>query len=132
MSAMLSGYSKGTAATPVLVGRLGYGTPVKDAVMRNSSSANTTGFATIAAATNSLLVYPNPVVSSARIALPAPSVGKVSAMVIDMNGSVLRKFSFAPGTSVLDVDMSKLPAGMYSVRVSGDAAAPYNLKVVKQ
>ncbi len=132
MTAMLTGYSKGTGATPVAVGRLGYGTPVKDAVMRNSSSAMPTGFATITAATNSLLVYPNPVVSNARIVLPAPSIGKVSAMVIDMNGSVLRQYSYAPGTSIVDVDMSKLPAGIYSVRVSGDAAAPYNLKVVKQ
>ncbi|MCW3120773.1 MAG: hypothetical protein JWQ38_265 [Flavipsychrobacter sp.] len=132
MTAMLSGYGKGTSAAPTKVGRIGYGTPVKDAAMRNSNTAYTTGFATVAGAANALLVYPNPAVGNTRIALPAPSIGEVNATIIDMNGSVLREYTYAPGTMTLDVDMSKLPSGLYSVRVGGASATPYNLKVVKQ
>ena len=51
--------------------------------------------------------------------------------VIDMNGQIVRNYTYAAGTYNIDVDMSRLPAGLYSVRVSGDSIADHNLKVVK-
>jgi hypothetical protein len=79
----------------------------------------------------SLPVYPNPVSSSTRIALPQPSVSTVYVRIIDLNGVVQRSYQYPAGISVLDVDMSRLRMGLYSVRVSGKDIGFYNLKVVK-
>ncbi len=96
-------------------------------------SSGTTGITTLHGnIANALLVYPNPVTSSTRIALPAPSIGTVSVKVIDLNGVVKRSYEYVPGISILDVDMSRLPTGLYSVRVFGTSLDYYNLKVVKQ
>ncbi len=132
MTAMLTGYGKGTAGAPTQVGRVGYGTAVKDIAMRNSSGTGPTAIAAAGNVPNALLVYPNPVVGNTRIALPAPSIGNVSVKVVDMNGNITRSYEYAPGTSVMEVDMNRLPAGIYSVRVYGTGLDNYNLKVVKQ
>lgn len=130
MSSMLSGYAKGTAGAPVTVGRIGYGTPVKDAVLRNSTAAPTRVIASNVP--NALPVYPNPVVNNTHVLLPTPSIDVVSVKVIDMNGVTTRSYEYPAGTTSMDVDMMRLPAGIYSVRISGKGMENYNLKVVKQ
>ena len=81
---------------------------------------------------NDLLVYPNPVFSSTRIVLDQVPGSSVFIDVIDMNGVVERTFQYAPGSYQLDVDMSNLPAGLYSVCVSGKYIGYHNLKIVKE
>lgn len=81
---------------------------------------------------NDLLVYPNPVVSSTRIALEQVPGSNVYVDIVDMNGVVDRTFQYAPGTYQLDVNMGNLPMGMYSIRVSGRDIGYHNLKVIKQ
>jgi hypothetical protein len=130
MSSMLSGYAKGTAGAPVTVGRIGYGTPVKDAVLRNSTMSPTRVIASNVP--NALPVYPNPVVNNTHIILPTPSMDVVSVKVIDMNGVTTRSFEYPAGTTSMEVDMMRLPTGIYSVRVAGKGMENYNLKVVKQ
>ena len=131
LDGMLTGYHKGTAVAPVPVGTIGYGTPVKDVTMRRSAVSS--GVATINNnATNSLLVYPNPATSHTHIVLASVSKTAVSVDVLDMNGRVDLSTQYAPGASELDVDMSTLPTGLYSVRVFDPATGYYNLKVVKQ
>ena len=131
LSAMLSGYHRGTSVAPTRTGNVGFGTPVKDAVIQKAASASSTGFATYSVRGNDLLVYPNPVENSTRIVLDQSPTSPVNVDVIDMNGQVVRNYSYAAGTYNIDVDMSRLPAGLYSVRVSGDSIADHNLKVVK-
>ena len=79
-----------------------------------------------------LLVYPNPVLSSTRIVLNTLPVSNVYVEVVDMNGNVTRSYQFAPGTYNLDVDMSRLPNGLYTVRVHEKDAGYHNLRVMKQ
>lgn len=81
---------------------------------------------------SSLLVYPNPVVSTTRIALDQVPGSNVYVDILDMNGVIERTFEYAPGSYQLDVDMSNMPQGLYSVRVSGRDIGYYNLKVVKE
>jgi hypothetical protein len=78
-----------------------------------------------------LLLYPNPVTSNARIILPAAAANNVFVDVLDMNGHILRSFEYGKGTFQLDMDMSVLPVGLYSVRVSQAGVPLENLKVVK-
>jgi len=132
MSAMLSGSHKGTASAPTMIGNVGFGTPVKDVVIYRTPYTNTTGIAaTQNRAVNDLLVYPNPVYNNMRIVLPIVPYAPVNVYVIDMNGNVDRIYQYAAGTYNLDVDMSSLPAGLYSVRVSGKGIDDHNLKIVK-
>jgi hypothetical protein len=132
MSGMLVGSHKGTSSTPTTVGNVGYGTPVKDAVISRPAYTATTGFATLQNSTNALLVYPNPVTSNTRIVLPAGSAAAVTVDVINMNGNIAHSYQYAPGIYNLDVDMSTLPAGLYNLHVSGNLISSYNLKVVKE
>ena len=131
MSDMLTGYHRGTSVTPVPAGTIGYGTPVKDIAIRRSG-LGTTAIENPVANTNDLLVYPNPVVSNTHIVLPGMAIATVTVDVIDLNGRIDRTFQYAPGAQELDVDMSRLTTGLYSVRVYDPASGYYNLKVVKE
>lgn len=98
--------------------------------MRHPSGAGcASGAADVA---NDLLVYPDPVVSSTKVVLSGPSAGIVYADVVSMNGVVDRSYQYVPGSNVLDVDMSKLPAGWYSLRVWGKDIGCHNSEVVKE
>ena len=81
---------------------------------------------------NDLQVYPNPVLDNTYIILTALPVSTVFVDVIDMNGNVARTYQYVAGTYKLDVDMSRLPTGLYSVRVHGKDVGFHNLTVVKQ
>ena len=81
---------------------------------------------------NDLLVYPNPVVSSTKVVLNEASMENVYVYVIDMNGRIDRSYQYIPGSNVLDVDMSTLPIGLYSLRVWGKGIGSHNIEVVKQ
>jgi Secretion system C-terminal sorting domain len=79
-----------------------------------------------------LLVYPNPASSTARIVLPDVSIGTAYVDVIDLNGHIARSFQYAPGTYQLDVDVSRLPISIYSIRLYGMGIGFYNIKLSKQ
>lgn len=134
MSDMLIGSHKGTATSPTAVGGVGYGIPVKDAViLRQAYTAPTAVAAIPGNNANDLLVYPNPVVSVTRIVLPAAfgSAYPVYVSIIDMNGHIDASYEYAPGIYNLDVDMSTLPMGLYSIRVFGNGISDHNLRVLK-
>ena len=130
MTGMLTGYHRGTSVSPTPMGKIGYGTPVKDLAVRRASGP--TGIASFANNVNQLLVYPNPVMSNTHVVLAKVSTGVVTVDVIDMNGRIDRSYQYAPGSDLLDVDMSTLPTGLYSVRVFDPSVGYYNLKVVKE
>ena len=129
MSDMLTGYHKGTSSTPTPNGSVGYGIPVKDVAMPRAYS--TTGIYTLGNNAGGLLMYPNPATSNTHIMLPAAPAGKVLVDVVDMNGSIVCSYSYAPLTYDLNVDLSILPTGVYSIRVFGKGIPANNLKIVK-
>ncbi|GAA4460351.1 hypothetical protein GCM10023093_02830 [Nemorincola caseinilytica] len=131
MSSMLTAYHRGTAGAPAMVGRVGYGTPVKDIALRRWALPPST-IVPYAAGGNKLLVYPNPVLSDTRIMLNEQPTGIVQASVLGMTGRIEATYKYAPGTRVLYLDMSTLPVGLYNVQVSGAGIATTNLRVVKQ
>lgn len=132
MSSMLTAYHKGTAAGPSPSGSVGYGIPVKDITMRRAYTAGPSTGVNPITGTNTMLVYPNPVLSNTHIILPNQPKAQVSVDIIDLNGRVARSYSYAPGTYSLDVDMSTLPSGIYSLRVYGADVAYRNVKIVKE
>ena len=131
MTTMLTAYHKGTAGGPVSAGKIGYGVPVKDiTASRYYTTPPTTAVANVSGGAG-VQMYPNPAISVTRILLPVASEGKVTVNVIDMGGNVVRTYKYEPRSYQLDVDVSNLPSGLYSVRVSGKGIASYNLKLTK-
>ncbi len=102
-----------------------YGTSSQGQLQTSNMVLDNAGYA-------SLLVYPNPTFGNARVVLPSSSVGTVYVDVVSLNGNVLRSYQYVPGSYLLNVDLSTLPASLYSVRVHGDDVGFYNLKVLKQ
>ena len=81
---------------------------------------------------NDLQVYPNPVTGSMHIIMDELSPADIQVEVIDMNGNVARKYQYESGSDLLEVNMNRLHAGLYSVRVFGKGIASHNLKIVKE
>jgi hypothetical protein len=78
-----------------------------------------------------LLIYPNPTTSTARIVLPEASIQVVFVDIINMNGQVVNTYEYGTQTSQLNIDMSSLPVGLYSVRVYQNGMPSEYLKIVK-
>ena len=83
-------------------------------------------------ATPSILMYPNPVIAQTRIVLPDPAINVVHVDVIDLNGRLLISSAYAPGTQLLDVDMSMLAQGLYAVRIREKGKAMQYIKAMKE
>jgi hypothetical protein len=129
MSAMLGGYHKTATGTPMPIGKIGYGIPVKDVTATRYYTPPVTLVPYVPG--NNLLVYPNPVVSSTRVVLPYPSEGWAHVDVIDMNSQVLASYKYEPRSYLLDVDISFLPVGIYFLRIWGKGVNNYTVKVQK-
>lgn len=81
---------------------------------------------------NRLYLYPNPVRSQARIVLSSRSSSNVYVDIIDLRGQRIRSFNFAPGSYLLDLDMSNIPEGFYNLRIMEKGKAMQSIKMLKQ
>lgn len=80
----------------------------------------------------SLLTYPNPASSDLRITIPAQWQGKkVAYEVISQNGQVLMRSQNGAASQTENLNISKLPTGFYSVRVTCDGETAQQ-KIIKQ
>ncbi|MFT3947144.1 MAG: T9SS type A sorting domain-containing protein [Agriterribacter sp.] len=83
----------------------------------------------------SFKVSPNPVKSDMNIALNGNATGKVSMIVYDLTGKSLLQQEFTKegtGTINRNVNISRLPAGIYIVQVIVDGKYRKVLRIVKQ
>ena len=69
------------------------------------------------ASTNTLMIYPNPVASE-LVVRPAGAISQ-TLEIVDLMGRVV--ISAAVSNRVNRIDMNGLPAGVYTVRIGGDA-----------
>ena len=68
----------------------------------------------------SLIIYPNPVKDKLSIKLSVTNEDKILVTLFDMNGKIVYKnFSNSNGDESFEIDISKIPAGLYSIKVSG-------------
>ena len=110
---------------------VGYGTPVKSMAVRKQYSGAPTAVSNIVTNSNDLLVYPNPVASHTRIELPEASTSAVYVDIIDLNGRIVRSYQYGTGTYQMDIDMSKMPNGLYNARVMQNGVVTNNVKLIK-
>jgi len=110
---------------------VGYGTPVKSMAVKKEYTGLPLAVANVAAGNDDLLVYPNPVANRTRIELSEASTSTVYVDVIDLNGRVVRAYKFGTGTYQMDIDMSGMPNGLYSARVTQNGIVTNNVKLIK-
>jgi Secretion system C-terminal sorting domain len=103
--------------------------PVKEITFRQSARAMPNFFNSTE---NDLPVYPIPATSTIRVVMNELAPGDIHADVLDLNGNVVRTYKYVSGSDLLEVNISGLPGGIYSVRVYGKDIASHNLKIVKQ
>lgn len=82
--------------------------------------------------TSDLFLYPNPVANVARILLPYVPQHRVNVIMLNFNGNIVQSWIYAPGGNQLDVDMTAVPGGLYSLRVQEYGYLPDFIKVIKQ
>lgn len=74
-----------------------------------------------------IAIYPNPTLGKIHIVL---SENAAHCQIVDLTGNVLQETS--PSSPVFDMDLSRLPSGMYLVKVQMDDGKASWKKVVKQ
>jgi len=130
--AMSTGYNISTPVVPegTMVNGAAYSANMKDiSARRRAYSATATGVRNAGSYVST--VYPNPVLSATRVVLNTLTSSPVTVDVVDANGNIVRTYDYSAGIYNLDVDMSGLQQGIYSVRVYGKDISFTNLKIVK-
>lgn len=79
-----------------------------------------------------LYVYPNPAISQTNIVLPEIARQRVNVYLIDLQGTIMRTYAFAPGGNQFYIDISSIPVGIYSLRIEQKGMRPQNVRLVKQ
>lgn len=62
-------------------------------------------------------VYPNPTATYTRILLAENTTEPVTVSVINMNGVLVRSYTYSAGSGRFDIDISSLPEGLYALQV---------------
>jgi GEVED domain/Secretion system C-terminal sorting domain/Fibronectin type III domain len=69
------------------------------------------------------LVYPNPASATVHVALPEAADRNMQLQVINQLGQQVQSSTINKGTQLITVDISKLPKGMYTIRMAGSEPA---------
>jgi hypothetical protein len=62
-------------------------------------------------------MYPNPATNFTRIVLDGSSTEPVTLFIVNMNGIIVKSHQYGAGSTVLDIDVSAFPAGIYAMQV---------------
>ena len=76
---------------------------------------------------------PNPATSVAKLSISSARMLPVSFVIYNTNGAIIKRWSsvIAEGNAVVDVEVARLPAGVYTIMaVSGTSKA--SIRLVKQ
>jgi hypothetical protein len=77
-------------------------------------------------------MYPNPATYQTRVVLGHTAQAPVVAELVDMNGRLASRTSFPAGREVLNLDVSRVPAGLYVVRVFEGNILTHQLRLVRR
>ncbi|WP_276133115.1 DUF4394 domain-containing protein [Polluticoccus soli] len=114
-------------------GIIGRGIPVIDIAAQLTYTGKTVEYSgDLALSPQGLYVYPNPVTNYTSVLLPTVALRRVSVTILDFNGDILMSRVFKPGGNQVNLDLSDIPQGMYSLRVQEQGTPPEMVKLVKQ
>ena len=84
------------------------------------------------ASQGSVQIYPNPASYQTRVVLASASEGPVVAELLDMNGRLASRTVFPAGRQVLNLDVSRVPIGVYAVRIFENGMLIHQLRLVRR
>lgn len=113
------------------VGMMGAGIAIRDIAVQ-PKYAGLSVEAVAGDINNGLYLYPNPAVNQASVVLPTVSTKPVHAYITDMQGSVVNHFVYAPGGNQIDIDITALHSGIYSIRVHEEGSDVRIARLLKQ
>ena len=91
----------------------------------------TTGNAIYDNTNTALVAFPNPVQSNTSILLADAANQPVTVYVINMNGETLKTYTYAAGGNRLDMDLSNIPQGYYSLQIAENGKNLQSLRIMK-
>lgn len=77
------------------------------------------------------LVYPNPATSNTRIVLESTPVVPTTLSIYNTNGVLQGTYKLSPGAARFDLDVSFLPAGIYSLQVQEQGKEAQSVQLSK-
>jgi hypothetical protein len=77
-------------------------------------------------------MYPNPATYQTRVVLGYTAQATVIAELVDMNGRLAARTSFPAGREVINIDVSRVPAGIYAVRIFEGNVLTHQLRLVRR
>jgi|CXWL01.1.fsa_nt_gi hypothetical protein len=77
------------------------------------------------------LLYPNPAISNVTIVLNEVASEDMQLQVTNQMGQIVRTTRLIKGTQLINLDISKLPKGIYVVRLTGSKVVQVNKLVVQ-
>jgi Secretion system C-terminal sorting domain len=87
----------------------------------------------VAPVEGSSLLFPNPTSNDLRVQLNRSLIDRATTIdIMDMSGKPVQRLQFEAGTSMGDIDVSKLANGMYFLRISSEDQPMELLKFSKQ
>jgi hypothetical protein len=105
----------------------GYGTDQSPAMSVSFFDANSIGLVELP--NSGLTAYPNPASSIINVPL-GKAVSNVNVTILDMNGRVVGAQQMTNCSSMLTVDVTTLPTGIYTLKLTYDDATTDNIRVV--
>ena len=77
-------------------------------------------------------VYPNPTRNQSSLELTSIAANPVTVFIVNMNGTIMKTYSYDGGTNRLNFDISNLQDGLYSIQVQERGKSMQSIKLLKQ
>lgn len=105
----------------------GYGTDQSPAMSINFMNAAEVGLVELPK--NDIIAYPNPANESINLPLKE-ACGNVLITVVDINGKIVSNQNITSATSMVTVDVTALPTGLYTVKLTFEDGSSKDVQVV--
>ena len=77
-------------------------------------------------------IFPVPAKDNLSVVLGQTAVAPVTMWIVNMNGEVLRAYHFDAGYNRLDIDVSSLAQGLYSIQVQEAGKSMQSIELAKR
>ena len=77
-------------------------------------------------------IFPNPAMSTSNITLAEVAVSTVTVYIINLNGTIVRTYTYNGGHRQFNLDVSGLQDGLYSIEVQEQGKSMQSIKLLKQ
>lgn len=77
-------------------------------------------------------IYPNPAMSASSVVLSEVAVNPVIIYIVNMNGTIVRTYTYNGGYDHFNFDVSSLQDGLYHIQVQERGKSMQSIKLLKQ